>query len=176
MSSGAGHKNDALLQIAAVLKSNGTKGEILIGLKGLSAAEINTKEPVFVYHDGLPVPYFIESLTPRGTGKALVTFTGVRSLDESEELCGRAVMAREKDYPFLAEEENLIDIIMGWTVQDEHGAVAGPVTGVEDIPGNPCIEITSASGPALVPLSEDLILSVDETKRILRMRIPDGLL
>ena len=49
------------MQIATVLKSNGTDGELLIGFKGFSAQDIDTKEPVFIEFDGLPVPYFIEA-------------------------------------------------------------------------------------------------------------------
>ena len=53
------------MQIATVLKSNGTDGELLIGFKGFSAQDIDTKEPVFIEFDGLPVPYFIEKINPR---------------------------------------------------------------------------------------------------------------
>lgn len=163
-----------MLQIAAVLKSNGTEGEVLIGLKDLSAGEINTKEPVFISHDGLPVPYFIEKITPRGTGKALVRLTGVTTLDESEELCGRPVMARASDYPDLEEEESLEDLL-GWTVLDQKGIKVGEVCAIEDIPGNPCIEVRTKKGQYLLPLNEELILSVNPDSGVLQMKVPDGL-
>lgn len=46
-----------LLQIARVLKSNGTEGEILIGFREISPEDLNQTEPVFITFDGLPVPF-----------------------------------------------------------------------------------------------------------------------
>ncbi|MDT3360764.1 MAG: hypothetical protein LIR31_02060 [Bacteroidota bacterium] len=163
------------MQIATVLKSNGTDGELLIGFKGFSAQDIDTKEPVFIEFDGLPVPYFIENINPKGTSKALVRLTGITTLDESEELCGRAVSVRPEDYPDLEEEESLEDLI-GWTLLDEKGLQVGPIVGVEDIPGNPCIEVRTKKGQYLLPLNEELILSVNPESEILQMRIPEGLI
>ncbi len=164
-----------MICIAAVLKSNGTEGELLIGLHGICAEDIHTEEPVFVDCDGLPVPYFIESLTPRGNSKALVRLTGVRSLDDAQELCGKKINVRPQDYPDLEEDEDLQELI-GWTVLDQDGRTAGTISAVEEIPGNPCIEIKTENGQGLVPLSEELLLSVNSKKRILKMQIPEGLL
>ena len=163
------------MQIATVLTSNGTDGELLIGFKGFAAEDIDTKEPVFIDCDGLPVPYFIEKLTPRGTNRALVRLTGVNTLDESEELCGRAVSVRAEDYPQFEEEESL-EALIGWTVLDEKGLTVGKISGVEDIPGNPCIEVKTKKGQYLLPLNEELILSVNPESEVLQMKIPEGLI
>ena len=48
--------------------------------------------------------------------------------------------------------------------------------GVEDIPGNPCIEVRTKKGQYLLPLNEELILSVNPESEILQMRIPEGLI
>ncbi|MBQ9185808.1 MAG: hypothetical protein IJ151_08065 [Bacteroidales bacterium] len=157
------------------MKSNGTDGELLIGFKELSAQEINTKEPVFIEHDGLPVPYFIEKLTPKGNTKAIVRLSGVTSLDESEELCGRAMLGRASDYPELEEDESL-EALIGWSVLDAKGIEVGKIVAVEDIPGNPCIEVQTKKGQCLLPLNEELILSVNPDSEVLQMKIPEGLL
>ena len=51
-----------MLQIAQVLKSNGTDGELVMSFREIAPEDINLKEPVFIVFDGLPVPFFIESL------------------------------------------------------------------------------------------------------------------
>ena len=57
------------------------------------------------------------------------------------------------------------------------GRKAGTVTDYEDIPGNPCIYVDTENGQeVLVPLHEDLILSVDPERRELTMDLPDGLI
>ena len=45
-----------MLQIAQVLKSNGTDGELVLGFREIAPEDINLQEPVFIIFDGLPVP------------------------------------------------------------------------------------------------------------------------
>ena len=165
-----------MIQIAQVLKSNGADGEVLMGFRGVAPDEMNLQEPVFIYFDGLPVPFFIEKLTPRGVSKALCRLTGIHSLADAEEIAGAAVYADPSTLDREEDEEELdLDALVGWTVYraDTKEAV-GTVSGYEDIPGNPCLYI----GPAavLVPLHEDLIVDIDEDSRSLTLIIPEGLL
>lgn len=158
-----------MLQIAQVLKSNGTDGEILLGFRGFGPEDIDVEEPVFIYFDGLPVPFFFRSFTRRGLSKALARLTGVNCLKDAEELAGRAVYID-------CEEEDEEEDFTGWTVMDEHGHRAGVISGMEYIPGNTCIYVDTESGQAMLPLHEELILSADEESMTLCMSIPEGLL
>ena len=153
-----------MLPIAKILKSNGTEGDILIGMLDFDASEINTEEPVFVEFDGLPVPFFIESLTPRGNSRAIVHLTDTDCLADAEELVGRQILLDAEDD---AEEE---EDFTGWTLYDGDRP-AGEISGIEDIPGNPCLIV----GDTLVPLHEDLVLSVDRATRTIVMDLPEGL-
>ena len=71
---------------------------------------------------------------------------------------------------------------LGWTLLDEGGTAVGQITGYMDIPGNPCLEVRpgqeagDGAGEIIIPLHEDLVLSIDEEKRELTMSIPAGLL
>lgn len=154
-----------MLPVAKILKSNGTEGDILIGLLSIDAEEINTEEPVFVEFDGLPVPFFIEKLTPRGNTRAIVHLTDVDSLADAEELVGRQICLDGDDS--ANDEEDFT----GWSLYDNDRLV-GIIDGLEDIPGNPCLCIADA----LVPLHEDFIVSADPEKRVLVMNLPEGLL
>jgi 16S rRNA processing protein RimM len=157
-------------KIAQVLKSNGREGELLVGFVGIAPEDIDLEEPVFIEFDGLPVPFYFESFTPRGNTRALVRLTGVRNLTDAEELVGRDVCAEDDLYE--DEEEDLT----GWAVLDADGTEVGIVTAHEDIPGNPCIWVETGHGEVLVPLREELVLDLDEQKETLRMTIPEGLL
>ena len=158
-------------KIASVLRSDGTDGRILLGFQGVSPDEIDLEEPVFIYDDGLPVPYFISEFTRRGSSKAICRLTGVRSLEDAEELVGRDVCAEiefDEDDPAALE---------GWTVLSETGATVGTVSGYEDIPGNLCLYVQTPSGSeVLLPFHEDLLISADSSSSTLILRIPEGLL
>ena len=153
-----------MLQIAKILKSNGTDGGILIGMRDIDVEDINLKEPVFIEFDGLPVPFFIQDITPRGASKAIIHLNDVLSLQDAEEIVGRAVYV-DSDQDEEGEED-----FLGWTVYDRDVRV-GVVDGFEDIPGNPCLAI----GDILIPLHEDFVISIDDAERIITLDLPSGL-
>ena len=159
-----------MLRIGKVLKSNGTEGGLVMSFLDIIPEDIDLQEPVFIEFDGLPVPFYFESFTPRGNNRALVQLTGVRNLKDADELAGADVYA---DYFEQDEEEDFT----GWTVRDQDGRKVGTVFAHEDIPGNPCLWVKKADGAeVLLPLHEELVLEVDENRQILSLTIPEGIL
>ena len=153
-----------MLQIAKILKSNGVDGGLLIGLRDITLEEIDPQEPVFIYFDGLPVPFFVLDSQPKGTSKAVIHLNDITTLDDAEEVVGRELWLEGE----WEEDDN--EDFTGWTVLDK-GRELGVVTGIEPIPGNLCLYI----GDILIPLHEDFILSADPDKRLLDLDLPDGL-
>ncbi len=159
-----------MLRIGKVLKSNGTEGGLVMSFLDIIPEDIDLQEPVFIEFDGLPVPFFFESFTPKGNNRAIVQLTGVRNLKDADELSGADVYA---DYFEEDQEEDFT----GWTVRDQDGREVGSVSAFEDIPGNTCLWVQRADGQEiLLPLHQDLVLGVDENKHILTLTIPDGIL
>lgn len=157
-----------MLKIGKVLKSNGTDGGLLIGLLDIVAEDLNTEEPVFILFDGLPVPFFIQSLSRKGSSRVIVTLNDVNCLRDAEEMVGRDVFL-EGEW----EEESSEDFT-GWTVFDGETLVGG-VTGMEPIPGNLCLYVDCSGKEVMIPLHEDFILSADSSERRLVLELPEGL-
>lgn len=167
--------SETLLQIAKVLKSNGTEGGLLLGFRDISPEDIDLKEPVFIYFDGLPVPFFIESFQRKGNDKAIVHLTDIRSLDEAEEVVGSAVYAEEDTIEGYEDDgEMSLEDFIGWIIFNRDVRV-GEVVDYEDIPGNPCLYVDTENGQAMIPLHEDFILSVNPESGEMSMDLPDGL-
>ena len=175
---------DNLQQVAQVLKSNGTDGELVMGFREIAPEDINLNEPVFIVFDGLPVPFFIESFTKRGNTKALVRLTDICSMEDVEEITGKAVYIEEGNLPEMTLEEDGYAALIGWMVLTPENASdmnseiyeIGEITDFLDIPNNPCIEVETENGAVMIPLHEDLILSVDPEYQEIIMQIPAGLL
>ena len=192
-----------MLQVAQVLKSNGTDGELVLGFREIAPEDINLQEPVFIIFDGLPVPFYIESFQKRGNTKALVRLTDICSQEDVEEIAGKAVYIEEDGLPEMSLEEDGFAALVGWVlltpagipdqVGDDEETVGedeemdgedeemelyevGEITDFIDIPNNPCIEVETENGAVMIPLHEDLILSVDPENRELIMEVPEGLL
>lgn len=154
-----------MIQIAKILKSNGTDGGILLGMRDISVDELDLQEPVYIYFDGLPTPFFIQDIQPKGTSKAIVHLNDIVNLKDAEEVVGRDVFV-EGEWEEEQEED-----FTGWTLYDKQTRV-GTVSGIEPIPGNPCLYV----GETLVPLHEDFVISMDYDTRTLVLDLPDGLL
>ena len=177
-----------MLQVAQVLKSNGTDGELVLGFREIAPEDINLQEPVFIIFDGLPVPFYIESFTKRGQTKALVHLTDICSQEDVEEIAGKAVYIEESNLPEMSIEEDGYAALVGWTVltpdsadgndiEEEMSLIeVGEITEFIDIPNNPCIEVDTENGAVMIPLHEDLILSVDPEYQEIIMQIPEGLI
>ena len=184
-----------LQQVAQVLKSNGTDGELVMGFREIAPEDINLEEPVFIVFDGLPVPFFIESFTKRGNSKALVHLTGICSMEDVEEITGKAVYVSDESLPEMSFEEDGYAALVGWLVltpcrmtdgelvmlhdgsdTDTELYEVGEITDFMDIPSNPCIEVETENGAVILPLHEDFILSVDPENQEIIMQIPEGLL
>ena len=154
-----------MLRVAKILKSNGTDGGLLIGVRDIEVGQIDLQEPVFIEFDGLPVPFFIQDLQQRGNSKAVIHLNDIVNLEDAEEVVGRDLFI-EGEW----EEEPELDFT-GWTLLNR-GERVGTVTGMEPIPGNLCLYV----GDTLIPLHPDLILSADPATRTLDLDLPDGLL
>ncbi len=181
-----------MLQIAQVLKSNGTDGELVMGFREIAPEDINLQEPVFIVFDGLPVPFYIESFTKRGNTKALVRLTDICSQEDVEEIAGKAVYIDDAAIPEMSLEEDGFYALVGWTLltpADSESLITatemekepefievGEITDFIDIPNNPCIEVETENGAVMIPLHEDLILSVDPEYQEIIMQIPEGLI
>ena len=182
-----------MLQIAQVLKSNGTDGELVLGFREIAPEDINLQEPVFIIFDGLPVPFYIESFTKRGNTKALVRLTDIRSMEDVEEIAGKAVYIEDDQAPEMSLEEDGFAALVGWVVltpqipdrvgdddmevtDDMELMEVGEITEFFDIPNNPCIEVETENGAVMIPLHEDLIISLDPEYQEIIMKIPEGLI
>ena len=172
-----------MLQIAQVLKSNGTDGELVMGFREIAPEDINLQEPVFIVFDGLPVPFYIEKFTKRGNTKALVHLTDITSMEDVEEITGKAVYIEADQLPEMSLEEDGFAALIGWTLltpdqsEEEEALIeVGEITDFLDIPNNPCIEVETENGAVMIPLHEDLILSVDPEYQEIIMQIPAGLI
>ena len=148
-----------------ILKSYGTDGGVIISAPEVDIEE-RKSEPAFIEFDGLPVPFFIEEVTPRGGAKYFVKLEDIDTLEQAEELVG-------KEISFDEEDDDDYEDIVGYTVIDQNGQKIGEIIAFEDIPGNPCIEI---AGGALIPCPDECILDVDQKKKTIKLQIAEGLI
>ena len=150
-----------------VLKSWGAAGQVVLSLDADDPRDLESEEPVFIEFDGLPVPFYFESVEPEG-GRFIVKFEDVDSLEEAEELVGRTVTLSD-------EEEEEEDSLIGLQVRDARSRrIIGEIVDFNDYSGNVTITVDTEKGEVLLPLHEDLIVGIHDD--VITLDIPDGLL
>ncbi len=151
-----------------VLKSWGASGEVVLSRPEGDLQDLKSQEPVFIAFDGLPVPFFFESVQPRG-GRFIVKFEGIDTLAEAEELVGREVT-------FENETEEEEDTLVGLQVRDSRTRrIIGEIVDSSDYGGNIVITVETADrGEVLLPIHEELIVGIHND--IIALDIPEGLI
>ncbi len=167
-----------LLPVAQIVKSYDVNGEVVIRLSSGILEDYNfKKEPVFIIFDGLPLPFFITSFKTKGSNGALVKFETINNLSHSEELIKKEILVDsstiDPDSIDIDEDQAMAAFLIGFKVKDQNGKQVGEISDYYNYPNNPCIEL---NGKHLVPFNEELILKLDNRKRIITMTIPGGLL
>lgn len=164
--------------IAQIVKSYGTIGEVTV--KFFDVLPDNYNEPVFIFFDEMPVPFFISSLTSRGSDVAIIKFESINTLSRADELAGRTLYSEASEHSVSDNSKPNDDIseIIGFTLIDGRSKQIGKIISFLNIPSNPCIEVQCADidETVLIPLHEDLVVGIDVKEKIIQMNIPQGLI
>ncbi len=168
---------DKLLPVAKIVKSFGSGDQVLIRYI-VPDTELVPEVPVFLHFDGLPVPFFIESINQRGDNGAIVRFFDSENL--SAELSGKEIyLSRKENRNHTSDNFNDPDLLKDFSLLSPEGELLGTVKNIYNFPGNPCLGVLSsgASGKELlIPLHSDLIVNINRKKRQLTAILPKGLL
>jgi len=171
-----------LLPVAKVLKSFGTDGGVILRYNNQAPDGFSLKEPVFIYFDGLPVPFFISQLQEKGNDQLVVKFETIDSLKFAEEIVGELVyISRKKGRKAQQQEETGGDIpdIIGFEIFEKDNSLVGSISAIYPYPDNLCIGVVLANGresEVLIPLNEDFIIDVDIENEKIVLDLPKGIL
>ena len=141
--------------------------DFVVNLSPSDPKDINFKGPVFIYFDGLPVPFFIESCQAKG-GRYILKFENIDTFEEAEEIVGKEIF-------FDIDEDQDSELpIIGMEVYDSNNTLIGVISDYTNASGNEYIAVIYEGEEVLLPLHDDLILEWGEDHIILE--IPAGLL
>ncbi|MFA5713727.1 MAG: hypothetical protein WC960_06065 [Bacteroidales bacterium] len=159
--------------VAKISRSHGKLGEIVIQIYPSYRDSLDFKLPLFIYYDGIAVPFFTEYAKVRSKREALIKLEGIDNLELSDEVVGRSLFV---DY--LSSQEDQYWELEGFELINENGERVGIATQFYDFPNNPCIGVATQEGGEesfIAPLNEELILSIDWDREQLTIALPEGL-
>lgn len=195
------HSSEKWIRLAQILRPQGRKGEVLADLYTDDPEQFATLTALFLAPDGFaeqsqtgqvassPEPaQVVAHWLPvgRNSGRVVLQFAGVSSIEQAQTLAGKEVVILASERRALEDGSIYVSDLVGATVYDRDQPI-GPITEVlfpatpdgsrkiED--AAPLLSVTSSEGDEiLIPFASAYIDTVDVSARLVRMRLPEGLI
>jgi 16S rRNA processing protein RimM len=166
---------DNCFQLGKITKTHGVKGELILWLDVDFPDEYEEIESVLLEIKGELVPYFIEELQLRGN-KSIIKFEEIDSFEAAKKLVDAEVYLPETDLPQLGENQFYYHEIINFDVIDDKLGKLGKVKGVYENNSQDLIGMDYQNVEVLIPISDEIVKSIDRTQNELYTSLPDGLL
>lgn len=174
-------KEHAYVKIGRTKKAHGLNGEIKVAIEDQYLEDFMKNERIFILVKSSKVPYFIANV--RGKGDMIVQLEDVENRDTAQILQAREIYLREQD--ILIDQEREFEIpddaleygkLLGYLMLDKTIGEIGHIEEVVEMPQQEMAFLKYKGREVLIPLNNQLILAVDDTKRSVLMDLPEGLL
>ena len=167
--------HNRLVSVAKVIKPQGNKGEVAAELLTDFPERFRHLEIVYLQKNDLsPFPLDLEAFRFHKQ-RIILKFSGIDDIGAAEGLRGHEVRI---------DRENLLDLPHGTYYQfdlidcvarDSQGHILGQVTEVLEAGGNFLLNLRRDQKELLVPFAEDIVRSVDLSRKELICELPPGL-
>jgi len=162
-------------QLGHITKPHGLKGELQVYLDVDFPENYANLESVLVEVDQQLIPYFISAFRLRGQ-TATVKFEGFNSLEEAEPLKSCALYLPIEQLPHLGSDQFYFHEIIDYGIVDELAGEIGKVKMVYGVGPQDLMATEYLNKEVLIPITNEIIKSVDRQNRQIHVHLPDGLL
>ncbi len=172
-------KRERFLTLATVRKTYGKEGELFLKFHPKAPQTFleqwTEEEPVYIWVDGIPVPFYITSLQFVGNDKAVVCFENYPTERLAAEWVGSTLLVKADKEADPTDGSHLV----GYTFRaktETGSAKRGTVSQFFDYPMNPCLELTFEDGTStLLPFHSTFVKKTNHRNKSLELLLPEGL-
>ena len=158
-------------------KTHGIHGSLVLEFEPRFEFSVEEADRYFIEIDSLLVPFFVQEdgLHFRTANTAIVNLDWVENEKYARRLTGCSVYLFK--YEIIDEEEELTEFqLENYLLSDENMGEIGPIVRVDDFSGNVVLTVDYRGQEVLVPYNEDLLVEVDDSRKTIRLNLPEGLL
>lgn len=172
-------KEEDIVEIGKFKKTHALKGE-LNAVIDVEPEYVGDGNPLVLDIDGIYVPFYAESLRPKGTTTYLIKLRGVDDVEDAEAMVNKKIYGLRKDlmeYFDTPEEEVVFDSdLIGFDVVDTEQGNLGVLKDLDDTTINTLMVIDSPKyGEIYVPYNEDFIETIAPEESKIIVKLPEGL-
>ena len=165
---------NSLVRVGRVLKSHGVNGEMAVSVPA-SLGWTDETDCLICVMDGIPVPFFIESIRDKSSNVILVKFEGYDNVDEIRRFMGVEVFIPARFEADQDSGELTWETFIGWEIVDVAEGPMGNIKAVDDSTPNILFLVNDSKRDRIIPANPDWIVEIDRDVRILRYNLPEGL-
>lgn len=169
--------NTTYLPVGFTKKTYGAKGELKVVIQDDYLEDFLSAEAIFMEVQGKPAPFFIEYV--REGNDLLLKLEGVDSPEQAKAYTSRDLMLHIKDVntpPPLLPGELKFGKYEGFMIWDEESGEVGLIEEVQEFPQQEMAIVRYQGKQVYIPLHDRLILDIDEARKKITLRLPEGLL
>lgn len=169
-------KQDELFQLGKIVRTFGTKGEVMFQIDAEIFSRIKKLESVYLKINENLIPFFIELIQPKAKGQVMVKFLDVDNSEDATLLAGCdiyipiALLPKQKGTQLYSIE------IEGYTVIDANRGETGIVRTVLEMPQQALLAIDYKGKEILIPVVDEIVKRIDRKTKKIYIEAPEGLI
>lgn len=166
-------QKEEVVRIGYFAKPHGIKGELSL----VTDMDLSEDDLFLICEmDGILVPFYVKSLRYKSNSVILVKLDGV-----DDEKAAKRFVHQEVFYPANRMRTPMVEDFTwkhfaGYMLEDNTQGELGVITGIDDTTINTLFRVDYRGKEVLVPVADELVVSVDETRRRINISLPDGIL
>jgi len=167
---------DSMVLVGRVARTHGIRGHVLVNPETDFVAErFHAGAELRTRVNGVEKTLRVTDARVEGR-RPILSFDGYGSVEAAEGLAGVELRIPESDLQPLPEGSYYQHQLVGCRVETAEGAPIGEVARVEGGAGAAVLAVNGTQGEVLVPLAQEICIGIDVAARVIRVRMPEGLL
>ena len=167
---------DDCFQLGYIVKTHGTKGQVVAFFDVDYPEDYEDLESVFLEQKGRLIPFFIALMEPVQKGRFIIKFEDINTIEQAETLRNTAIYLPLDELPELEEDQFYFHEGIGYQVIDQNHGPLGTVKDFYDMPQQQLMAMEYLDQEMLVPVMDEIVLRADHDAKQLHVKLPEGLL
>ena len=164
-----------IFPIGQISKTHGVNGEMSFSF----TSDIFDREevPFFIFEiEGILVPFFIDEYRFKGNTTGLLKLDGITTEEQARAFYGLTIYLPKKFLEKVEDTEIELDYFAGFSLVDKVKGLLGVISEVDQTTDNVLFVIPTKDDELLIPAGEEYIEKIDHKKKIIYVKLPEGLL
>ncbi|MEI6752209.1 MAG: ribosome maturation factor RimM [Paludibacter sp.] len=165
----------SVFPIGQITKPHGVNGEMSFSF---SSDVFDTEDvPFFIFEmEGILVPFFLYEYRFKSNSIGLLKLDGILSDEQAREFSGLTIYIPKTYLDKVEDAEIELDYFAGFKLVDAEKGELGIISEVDQTTDNILFVIPTEDDELLIPVGDKYIEEIDHDKKIIYVRLPEGLL